>query len=103
MTVVRASDGANVATHDLGGVGPPLVMVHAAGLHGLVLRPLAAHLAGTFHRVSLDGRGHGDTPLPAGRELDWYGLAADVLAVVDGLALEGPDLVAASIVRSMLG
>jgi len=79
-----------VATHDLGGAGPPLVLVHAAGLHGLVLAPLARRLAGTFRCLALDGRGHGDSPLPAGRELDWYGLAADVLAVVDGFGLERP-------------
>lgn len=90
MTFVTASDGAAVATHDLGGRGRSLVMVHAAGLHGLVLAPLARHLTGTFHCVSFDGRGHGDSALPPGRPLDWYGLAADVLAVVDGLALDRP-------------
>lgn len=90
MVFVRASDGVEVAAHDLGGSGPPLVMAHAAGLHGLVLAPLARHLAGAFHCVSLDGRGHGDSRLPPGQGLDWYGLAADVLAVVDGLELDRP-------------
>lgn len=78
------------AVHDLGGDGPPLVLAHAAGLHGLVLAPLARHLAGHFHCVAFDARGHGDSPLPAGLPLDWYGLADDVLAVVDGLALDHP-------------
>ena len=90
MTNVVASDGVAVATHDLGGRGATLVMVHAAGLHGLVLTPLARHLAGAFHCVSFDGRAHGDSSLPPGQALDWYGLAADVLAVVDGLALDRP-------------
>ena len=79
-----------VATHDLGGAGPHLVLVHAAGLHGLVLAPMARGLCERFHCVSLDQRGHGDTALPPGREIDWYGLAADVLAVVDDLALPRP-------------
>lgn len=79
-----------VVTHDLGGDGPHLVLVHAAGLHGLVLAPLARGLAERFHCVSLDQRGHGDTLLPPGQDLDWYGLAADVLAVVDDLALDRP-------------
>lgn len=65
-------------------------MAHGAGLHGLVLAPLARCLVDEFRCVAFDVRAHGDSPLPVGRELDWYGLAADVLAVVDGLALEHP-------------
>ena len=79
-----------IAIHDLGGDGPTLVMAHAAGLHGLVLAPLARELAGRLHCVSFDHRGHGDTPVAPGEALDWYGLAADVLAVVDRLGLERP-------------
>lgn len=87
---VTASDGVRIATHHLGGQGRPLVMSHAAGLHGLVFAPLAAALGGTFRCVSFDGRGHGDSRLPEGHDLDWYGLAEDVLAVVGGLGLERP-------------
>lgn len=87
---VTTRDGVEVATHDLGGRGAPLVMAHAAGLHGLVLAPLAHHMADRFHCAAFDARGHGDTRLPADSELDWYGLAADVLAVIDGLALSRP-------------
>jgi pimeloyl-ACP methyl ester carboxylesterase len=84
-----AADGVSVAVHDFGGQGPPLVMAHAAGFHGMVFAPLAAELAGDFHCVAPDGRGHGDTRL-AGRALDWAGLAADVLAAVDGFGFERP-------------
>jgi pimeloyl-ACP methyl ester carboxylesterase len=90
VTFLTTADGVEVAVHELGGTGPPLVMAHAAGLHGLVLGPLAAQLRGSFRCVAFDARGHGDTLLPAGHALDWYGLAADVLAVVDGLALDRP-------------
>ncbi len=90
MGFVATSDGVEVATHDLGGDGPPLVMVHAAGLHGMVFAPLAHHLVSRFRCVSFDGRGHGDSVLPPEHRLDWYGLAADVLAVVDGLGLDRP-------------
>ncbi len=79
-----------VAVHDLGGNGPHLVMVHAAGVHGMVFRPMARHLGGRFHCVAPDLRGHGDTPVPEGTELDFYGMAADVLAAVDDLRLERP-------------
>lgn len=86
---VSTSDGVEIVAHDLGGDGPPLVAAHAAGFHGLVLAPLARHLAPDFRVVSFDARGHGDSELPADR-LDWYGLAHDVLAVVDGLGLDRP-------------
>ncbi|MFP5375485.1 MAG: alpha/beta fold hydrolase [Acidimicrobiia bacterium] len=88
--VVPSTAGVAVAVHELGGRGAPLVMSHAAGFHGLVFAPLAAHLADRFRCVSFDGRGHGDTVLPPGVELDWPGLAADLLATVDGLGLDRP-------------
>ena len=88
--VVATADGLRLADHDLGGSGPPLLMAHAAGLHGLVLEPLARRLAGAFRCHSFDHRAHGDSRLPPDRELDWHGLATDVLAVVDGLDLDRP-------------
>lgn len=88
--LVPASDGVQVAVHDFGGQGPALVMAHAAGFHGRVFAPLAAELDGTFRCVAPDLRGHGDTRLPPGHALDWFGLAADVLAAVDGLGLDRP-------------
>jgi len=87
---VPTSDGVRIAAHDFGGEGSPLVMVHAAGLHGMVLSPLARRLAADFHCISFDARAHGDSVLPPDLQLDWYGLAADVLAVIDGLGLERP-------------
>ena len=80
-----------VAVHDLGGAGAALVLVHAAGVHGMVFRPLARHLARRFHCVAPDLRGHGDMPVPERTEVDFYGMAADVLAAVDELGLERPD------------
>ena len=87
---VTAPDGVEVAVHDFGGDGPPLLLAHAAGLHGLVFAPLARHLTDRFRCLAHDGRGHGDTSLPPGLALDWHGLAADLLAVVDGAGLERP-------------
>lgn len=87
---VATADGVAIATHHLGGDGPPLVMVHAAGMHGLVFAPLSRYLVSAFRCISFDGRGHGDSVLPPGRLPDWYGSAADVLAVVDGLGLARP-------------
>lgn len=88
--LVPATDGVQVAVHDFGGRGPALVMAHAAGFHGQVFAPLAAALTGRFRCVAPDLRGHGDTRLPPEQALDWFGLAADVLAAVDGLGLDRP-------------
>ena len=86
---VPSTDGVELEVHDLGGDGPPLLLVHATGFHGRVWEPLAAHLDG-FHRWSIDMRAHGDSTAPVGRALEWEGFADDVLAVVDHLGLDHP-------------
>lgn len=87
---VPSTDGVELEVHDLGGDGPPLLLCHATGFHGLVWRPLASHLTDRFHVWSLDFRGHGlSTPPEPARGFAWEGFADDVLAVVDGLGLEG--------------
>jgi len=82
-----STDGVQLATYDLGGHGPPLLMAHATGFCAAVLGPLASHLGDHFHRWVYDARGHGDTLTPAGQDWAWSTFADDVLAVVDGLAL----------------
>jgi pimeloyl-ACP methyl ester carboxylesterase len=86
---VDSTDGVELEVHDLGGDGPPLLLVHATGFHGLVWEPLASHLTG-YRRWSIDMRAHGDSTAPLGRSLEWDGFADDVLAVVDALGLERP-------------
>jgi pimeloyl-ACP methyl ester carboxylesterase len=87
---VTTSDGVEIAVHDLGGDGPPMLFAHATGFHGLVFAPLAHLLSGQFHGVALDLRGHGDSGLPPKMDFDWHGFARDVLATVDGLGLTRP-------------
>ncbi|MEA2974406.1 MAG: hypothetical protein QOG82_2864 [Actinomycetota bacterium] len=89
MRRVRSTDGVEVAVHDLGGDGPPLVLVHATGFCGGVLAPMVAAMGGRFHAFVVDVRGHGSAVTPDGLDFDWDGFADDVLAVVDGLGLEG--------------
>ncbi len=88
---VPSTDGVELEVHDLGGVGPPLLLCHATGFHGLVWRPLARHLEDRFDLWSLDFRGHGlsTAPDPA-RGFAWEGFADDVHAVVDALGLDRP-------------
>lgn len=94
MQFVTTPDGNRVAVHDLGGSGPPLLLAHATGFHGMVWAPVAARLAEHFRCISFDERGHGDSDPAPGGDYDWNGFATDALAVVDALGL-GPELVAA--------
>ena len=82
-------DGVEIEVHDLGGDGPPLLLCHATGFHGLVWEPLASRLDG-FHRWSMDMRAHGDSTTSSTRPMDWYGFADDILCVVDALELDHP-------------
>jgi pimeloyl-ACP methyl ester carboxylesterase len=90
MPTATTVDGVSIAVHDLGGSGPPLLMAHATGLHGRVWEPVASELAGRFHCVAFDERGHGDSGLPPGLDFDWRGFGRDVLAVIDELGLQQP-------------
>jgi pimeloyl-ACP methyl ester carboxylesterase len=87
---VASSDGVTLAVHDLGGTGPPLLLCHATGFHGLVWGPFASRLAQRFRVWSMDFRGHGDASPPPARPVDWRGFGDDVLAVVDDVALQRP-------------
>lgn len=85
-----SSDGVEVAVHDLGGDGPPLLLVHPSSFCAGALRPLARGLAGSFRCWGVDLRGHGDTTSPERLDYAWSGFADDVLAAVDGLGVERP-------------
>ncbi len=88
MTFAQA-DGVRIRIHHLGGTGPPLVCVHATGLHGRVWEPFVPRLREHFRVVALDQRGHGDSDKPESG-YEWTKFADDVLAVVDTLELTDP-------------
>jgi pimeloyl-ACP methyl ester carboxylesterase len=88
-TRATTPDGVILALHDLGGDGPPALLVHATGFHGRVLGPLARGLGRRLHCLALDLRGHGESAVPAGLDFDWVGFGTDVLAAVDAFGLEG--------------
>ncbi len=92
MRRARSSDGVQLAIHDLGGrpARPPLLLVHGTGFCAQVFARLAVQLSSAFHCWALDLRGHGLTITPEGLDFAWSGFAEDVLAAVDGLAIEGP-------------
>lgn len=89
---VASTDGVTLVLHDLGGDGPPLLLCHPTGFHGMVWAPVAAHLAGSAHCWAVDFRGHGDSGLPVSGALAWQDMADDVLACahrIDGDVLFG--------------
>jgi pimeloyl-ACP methyl ester carboxylesterase len=93
MLMLPTTDGLSIAIHDHGGAGRPVLLCHATGLHGAVWEPLSAALDGDLRRWALDFRGHGASVVPEGQHLAWSGMCADVLAAVDGLALEAGAIV----------
>jgi len=80
-----------------GGDGPPVLLAHATGFHGLVWAPVAERLVAAGPRVwSFDFRGHGDSDRSPGLDYHWDRFAEDILAVVEQLGLAGdPRLLAA--------
>ncbi|MDQ6909370.1 MAG: alpha/beta fold hydrolase [Actinomycetota bacterium] len=89
-STVMTSDGVEVAVHELGGSGAPVVLAHATGLHGMVWRPVATQVGPELRCVSFDQRGHGDSGAPPALDFDWRGFGLDALAVVGGLGLRRP-------------
>lgn len=83
---VDSTRGVQLAVHDLGGDGPPLLIAHANGFCGGAYGPLAAAgLTDHRHVWALDFRGQGQSTPPDDLDFDWDGLADDVLAVVEDL------------------
>lgn len=77
---------ADIAVHQLGGTGRTLLISHATGFHGHCYDPMVDTLRDHFRCVSFDYRGHGDTPSPAGWQVDWDGYADDAMTVASRLA-----------------
>jgi pimeloyl-ACP methyl ester carboxylesterase len=88
---VRAasSDHVNVAIHEFGGAGRPLLLSHATGFHGYCYLPIADALSDDFRSYALDYRGHGDTARPDDWDVDWAGYGDDALAAARAVAPDG--------------
>lgn len=86
---VPSTNGVDLALHDLGGDGPPLLLLHATGFHGRTYLPMAAALASHFHVWAPDMRGHGASTPPDDEDFAWRGMADDVLACADALGIFG--------------
>lgn len=92
--VVR--DGVRLVCRDWGGPGQPLVLLHGlAGTAGEWDVP-ARHLSSRYRVVAVDQRGHGASERRPG-DVSRAAYVADVVAVVDRLALRRPVLVGQSL------
>ena len=91
-----AAGPVQLAVHEWGGDGPPVLLAHPTGFHGRIWAPIAERLVAHGRTVfSFDFRGHGDSDAPDS-DYSWHGFADDVLAVTDHLGLAGDrDLLAA--------
>ena len=86
---ITSADGVGLELHDLGGNGPPVLVVHATGFCAGAYRPMAPILTADHHVWALDVRAHGASDRPADGDLSWRRVADDVLAAVDAIG-DGP-------------
>ena len=83
LITVPSTEGVQVAVHDYGGDGPPIIFCHATGFHGRYWDCVCSSLIENFRCISLDFRGHGNTVTPDGTSMKWSGMAEDLLSVID--------------------
>ena len=90
MTFIPSGDGTPIALHELAGLPgaqhPVVLFAHATGFHGRAYLPVAEALAPRFHSFGADLRGHGDSVIAPGWDVDWERYGEDVLAVTEHLA-----------------
>eukprot|EP00873_Tetraselmis_striata_P023438 jgi/Tetstr1/443702/TSEL_031692.t1 len=86
---VPLGDGTQMAVHDFGGLGPPLILLHGTGLHGLVFTPMARSLRSRFRCLAPDLRGHGDSAAAAAvLSFDAATAVQDVVRLIEHLELD---------------
>jgi pimeloyl-ACP methyl ester carboxylesterase len=93
---VRKFKGAGIELScvDYGGEGrPPMLLVHGGAAHARWWDFVAPALAGRFHVLALDQRGHGDSPWTGQWAYGSRHYVADLGAVIDGWNLGAPVLV----------
>ncbi|MEA3215942.1 MAG: hypothetical protein QOJ19_2098, partial [Acidimicrobiia bacterium] len=87
---VPSADGVEVAVHDYGGSGRPLVLVHGTGLCSRMWEPVLEHLPpGAVRALAVDLRGHGSTRTPAEVTFTEDRMVADLGAVCRAFDLSG--------------
>lgn len=85
-TLIPSTDGLQIAVHDMGGSGSPVLLSHATGFHAHCFEPLAASLAPFHHCVGFDHRGYGDSEQVDPATLEWMPYGNDALAAARHLS-----------------
>ncbi|MGW1059285.1 alpha/beta fold hydrolase [Micromonospora rubida] len=83
-----------LAVRDLGGDGPPLVLLHGAGGDATGLLPFAELLRPAYRVVLPDLRGHGRS---GAARWSWSGALHDLARIVSALRLDRPAVVGVSL------
>lgn len=81
VTRIEVGD-VELAVHEWGGDGRPLLLCHATGFHARVWDGLVAAFPDR-RCIALDFRGYGDSTAPPDGRFTWHDFGDDVLAVVD--------------------
>ncbi len=78
-THITSTNGVQLAFHDFGGVGDPLLLSHATGFHASCFAPIATLLSEQFHCMGIDYRGHGDSQAIDPVDLKWTDYGDDAI------------------------
>jgi len=93
----RVRTRAGTLSYVQAGVGEPVVMLHGLGATKMSLLPTVGALGQSFHCISLDLPGFGDSVKPIGARYDARYFAGAVVALLDALGLERAHLVGNSL------
>ena len=96
MALRYATNDSVRLAYDVGGVGPPLLLIHGLGYCRLGWGPVTRQLAEHFQVVHFDNRGVGDSDAPRG-PYTVGALTADALAVLDDAGIQRAHVVGVSL------
>lgn len=94
MATTTAQDGATIH-YEVRGEGAPVILVHGITESSCTWEPITERLAGKYRVVTLDLRGHGESP--RAETYDLGSLAGDVAAVAVAAGAERPRVVGHSL------
>jgi len=94
MATTKSQDGASIH-YETAGSGAPVILVHGITESSRTWDPIVERLAPNHQVVTLDLRGHGESPHAAGYDL--ASLAGDVIAVATATSLDRPRVVGHSL------
>jgi pimeloyl-ACP methyl ester carboxylesterase len=82
-------NGVRLHTLDWGGVGDPIVLLHATGFLGRIYAPIASALTQIGHVYSYDQRGHGDSSPATDGQYDWQLTMGDLAGFITAMGFRG--------------